>query len=221
MPLDESFLKGKSGGEDVIVEGRRFGKADQFRFVWQAAFMLIFNEGDCPEFDHEDTAFIGRMLVAPMRAKFVETHMLPDHDELSDDDKWTYQVDPTIIGRFPQWTSAFADILMEHYGTRAFERIPKSMNEWKHDVASRGNPVTEWCTNTLDVTGNKSDFIVLPDLRNDAAKVCQLVRAFYAGAGVEGVKYSEKRSVKIGNLKISKRHVFMGVKLATDLGGEK
>ena len=216
MPLDESFLKGKSGGEDVIVEGRRFGKADQFRFVWQSAFMLIFNEGDCPEFDHEDSAFIGRMLVAPMRAKFVEAHLLPEKNDEEDqddvDNKWTHQVDPTIIGRFPQWTSAFADILMERYGSRAFEKIPSSMNEWKHDVAARGNPITEWCTNTLEVTGNKKDILVLSDLRDDASRVCQLIRAFFSG--VDGVKYVEKRSVKMSDGKVvTKRYVFTGLKL--------
>jgi hypothetical protein len=33
--------------------------------------MLIFNEGDAPTFDTSDEAFLGRMVVVPMRSKFV------------------------------------------------------------------------------------------------------------------------------------------------------
>ena len=86
-----------------------------------------------------------------------------------------------------------------------------NMNEWNHDVgSSRGHPINEWCSNTLEVTGNKKDFIALPDLRDDAGRICQLVREFYAGN--KGVKYSDRRTVRIDGERVSRRHVFTGLK---------
>ena len=125
--LDEGFLKSKSGGAGVVAEGRRFGKNAPFRFVWQAAFLLVFDEGGCPQFDHQDAEFVGRMLVAPMRSKFVEEPPRASNGGEAAEREWTFPVDRTVHAKFPVWMSAFADVLREHYGIQAFAQLPAEM----------------------------------------------------------------------------------------------
>ena len=52
--------------------------------------MLIFNKGGCPVYDHGDTAFLGRLLVTPMRARFDKD--VPAEPEES----YTYEADPVL-----------------------------------------------------------------------------------------------------------------------------
>jgi phage/plasmid-associated DNA primase len=81
MTLDDALLRRLAGGI-CKVKGRLHGSSDQFEFQWQAGFVLIFNEGDCPKFDSANTAFMNRMIVAPMTSpvdydiqyKFEATH---------------------------------------------------------------------------------------------------------------------------------------------------
>jgi hypothetical protein len=68
---DEGLVKWLTGGVGVLVEGRRCGTSDTYKFVWQSGMIAVFNEGDAPMFDVGDEAFIGRLLVAPMRSRFV------------------------------------------------------------------------------------------------------------------------------------------------------
>jgi hypothetical protein len=108
MVLDEAMLKRVTGGSSVLMAGRRFGSGECFKYIWQAGLVLIFNEGDCPKFDAGDAAFMSRMLVVPMRSKFVPTLM--PHDDAN-----TYLMDVSVTERFGSWMSAaLADILVEH-----------------------------------------------------------------------------------------------------------
>lgn len=207
MTLDEGFLKSKAGGAGIVVEGRRCGTSDQFRYVWQAAFVLVFNEGDCPKFDQEDTAFVGRMLVAPMRSKFVE--VLPQDG--GESNEWTYKVDTSITGKFSKWTSALADVLLDHFGAigHVFDQLPVAMREWRHEVASDNNPVAEWCRENLTVTGDSKDVVLLGEVTTydgDRKTFVPLVRAFFNG--VPGVTYIPTTSVANQG---KKRNVLRGV----------
>ncbi|KAG0375851.1 hypothetical protein BGX24_008577 [Mortierella sp. AD032] len=70
MRLDDALVKNLAGGH-YAAEGHRIGVLDQLKFTWQAGIIMVFNEGDCPTFDPSDIAFMERMLVCPMRSKFV------------------------------------------------------------------------------------------------------------------------------------------------------
>ena len=208
MSLDDAMLKRNAGGPGVVITGRHCGSSSRFRFVWQAGFVLVFNEGDCPQFDTGDSAFIGRMLVAPMRAKFVEA------GDGAAEEEWTYQVDPSISARFVEWTSALADVLVEHYGASAFDKIPPEMREWRHEIAGASNPVAEWCRDTLVVTGNADDTVSLNDVRPGVDDTyIRNVRAYFEG--VQGVSYVKRTTLKT---RVPKRHVLRGVQLAAQPG---
>jgi hypothetical protein len=117
-----------TGGGGVQVCGRRCGSGTQFEFTWQTGIALIFNEGDCPQFDAGDAAVVSRMVVAPFRAKFV------DGPPAADAEEYTYPMDEQIGYKFGAWRSA--NLLLEHYEVGALKesRIPQSMREWKSDV---------------------------------------------------------------------------------------
>ena len=158
MTLDDAMLKAYSGGEDTIVEGRRCGSAQTFKYVWQAGFLLIFNEGDCPKFDPADQAFAERMIVAPMRSKFVR--------ELNDEDEEnTFLMDLDIVTKFPMWRSALADVLLEHGDLQVLLSVPASMREWRQGMVEAANPLSAWLEERILVTGQRTDFIVMGELK--------------------------------------------------------
>jgi len=92
--LDEGLVKLLTGGAGVTVEGRRCGTNERFRFTWQSGILCVFNEGDCPQFDVTDSAFVGWLLVAPMRSKFVS----PSSPELAEEH--TFEADADINAKF-------------------------------------------------------------------------------------------------------------------------
>ncbi|MEW5314896.1 MAG: hypothetical protein WDW38_006358 [Sanguina aurantia] len=158
MTLDEAMLKSYAGGGATLVEGRKMGSSENFKFMWQAGFILIFNEGDCPSFDTGDQAFMGRMVVAPMRSKFVA-------DLGEEPEPFTYRMDLVIETKFEAWLSALADVLMEYQDKSVLLNVPASMSEWRQDVMVGANPLAEWLMERVEVTKDQSDRIVMKELR--------------------------------------------------------
>ena len=69
---------------------------------------------------------MGRILVIPMRSKFVT-----DPDEV-DPETFTFLLDPHAMARSKLWKSSIADILFERAGRFAMlNNMPPSTHEWK------------------------------------------------------------------------------------------
>ncbi|PNH02996.1 hypothetical protein TSOC_010982 [Tetrabaena socialis] len=212
MTLDDAMLKSYSGGEGTLVEGRKMGSADEFRFVWQSGFLLIFNEGDCPKFDAADQAFMDRIIVAPMRSKFVRLMG-------EDDGDYTYEMDVDIVARFPTWRSALAHVLLEHLDTNVLITLPPSMSEWRQGVVEGANPLSDWIEKLIEVTGVRTDYIIMGELKRTFSasgshvvppkEFPGLARAYLSGQ--PGVTYTEVERVA-GDPK-TKRGVMRGVRL--------
>ena len=220
MQLDEGTLKRVVGGEGIAITGRSFGSGDMFEFVWQAGLVLVFNEGDCPKFDGGDAAFIGRMIVAPFRSKFVHS-LTPgaEHEFFARDD---------ITVRFASWMSSLADVLVARFRPNRhgmFATLPASMLDWKNDIAGAANPIADWLEKHVEATGDPSDTVWLGDLKSlwkethfgADAKVlnAKLVKAFFATNAT--VEFKDVVQVKLegedgGVVKVLKRSVFRGVR---------
>jgi hypothetical protein len=100
-----------------------------------------------------------RLLVAPMRSKFV-----PEPPTGPDAEEHTFRMDPELSSKFPLWRSALLDVLMERFNPRALERPPPGMRQWGQGVATDANPLADWMEERVQVTGNKEDFVLLADL---------------------------------------------------------
>jgi phage/plasmid-associated DNA primase len=216
MTLDDAMLKRLVGGAGVTASGRRCGSNERWQFVWQAAFVLVFNDGDMPKFDSADAAFLNRMAVGPMRSKFVEAGSPALQSE-----PWTFVKDPELSERFPTWLSAVADVLVGCYGgaVEVFDALPEGMREWRRGVTAAGNPVAEWCDANFVVTGESEDFVVLGEVLDERygetmkkSKFARLVAACYKG--VAGVTFCPKTTLAV--TRESKRDVLKGVKLRTE-----
>lgn len=164
MTLDVAMFKDKAGG-CTQVSGRAFGSSQQYNYVWQAGFLLIFNDSDCPKIDVADQAFIGRMIVAPMRSKFVD---------VVGEEPYTYLLDADLYKKFEFWRSSLADILMEteHQQLILLRNVPASMSEWRQDVAQGSNPVAEWLDTRVVATGNYTDILLLATLESWKGSFC-------------------------------------------------
>ncbi|PNH01958.1 hypothetical protein TSOC_012183, partial [Tetrabaena socialis] len=150
MTLDDALLKRLTGGDGVTISGRQCGSGSRFEFTWQAGIVMLFNEGDCPKFDAGDTAFMGRMLVAPMRAKFID----PLRSEVSDD-PYQFPMVANIQEKFPSWLPALADIFTDHFAPlELFNSVPPAMKEWRREITQEANPISEWLEREVVITRN-------------------------------------------------------------------
>jgi phage/plasmid-associated DNA primase len=219
MNLDVALLKKLAGGSDVTVEGRRFGLGERFSFTWRANIVLVFNEGDCPRFDG-DAALLQRMLVAPMRSKFVAN--LP-----GDPEEYTFIADKTIAQKFPLWLPALLDVLKEHYDPDAMDSPPLSMRQWGQNVATEANPLGSWMEERVVVTGKKEDYVQLSDVlplyrsddqlrrRMDEDSFKRFAKAYLK---TNGLTFKEKDNVLNGNgVRTTARHAARGIKMGTQL----
>jgi phage/plasmid-associated DNA primase len=169
MALDAALLKMLSGGANVMIEGRKFGQGDRFKFVWQANIVLIFNEGDCPKYDSGDTVFVKRLVFAPMRSKFVSE--MPAEPE-----EHTFLMDGEVSDRFPLWRSALLDLLLEHFDPRALDKPPEGMLQWGHAVTTEANPLADWMQQHVKITGERQDFLLFSDIVTRYKADVQLAR---------------------------------------------
>lgn len=179
MMLDDALLKQLTGGSGILVSGRRFHSNERYSFLWQAGIVLVFNEGDCPQFDPADTAFMERIMVAPMRSKFVGRDEFRRLLLLQEGDggegmmePWTFEVMYDVNKKFPLWLSALADVLREHrLDPDEFARLPQSMREWRNSISTDSNPLTEWFEQNVVVTGKRDDYLLVQDVKKQLA-VC-------------------------------------------------
>ncbi|PNH06378.1 hypothetical protein TSOC_007250 [Tetrabaena socialis] len=212
MTLDDALLKRLTGGDGVTISGRQCSSGGRFEFTWQAGVVMLFNEGDCPKFDAGDTAFMGRMLVAPMRAKFID----PLQSEVSDGHAYQFPMVANIQDKFPSWLPALADIFTDHFAPlELFNSVPPAMKEWRSDITGDANPLKDWLDETVLVTGNSSDVLLLADLKGIChirdKRFAEYVKGYFSG--VNGVTFHAVNSVKVGETWVTKRGVLKGVQL--------
>lgn len=134
--LDAGRIKDLVSVPDTVTQGRSFGRASTFKFIWQAGIIMAFNEGQFPRFDSTDSAFVSRMLVCNMRSRFLQRNDYIKYIESDMIEPYTYPADPNLVSRFPDWRSSFLDILLE---TRRSETtrelsVPDSMIEARNDL---------------------------------------------------------------------------------------
>ena len=217
--LDSGFLKRISGGDEPRIAGRGFGTAEHFEFVSQARIFIVFNQGDCPKFDAKDSAFVGRMVVVPMQSKFVTPDILVGAAEV---EPHTFSMDMTIKAHFPLWRSALLAIMMErHVAAKvALARPPPATAKaWQSSVASGNNPLADWLATNYEVTGDKTDTLLLSDVkaRYDGRAVQSRDFVAVAGAyfkGVVGASVHDFKRLTTGDPPTSKmlRNVVLGAR---------
>lgn len=155
--LDTGFIKWLTSGSNVTLEGRACGSEERFAFTFQAGIILIFNETECPKFNVDDEAFNKRILVAPMRSRFVENAHLASEPN-------TYEVDRNYARKMHKWRSSFAEILLEHYDPSGGLDVPESMSDWQNDMATENNALAGFLDDTIEITGDPTDYILREDV---------------------------------------------------------
>jgi hypothetical protein len=242
MTLDVATLKRLTGGASARVEDRKIGVGEEFEYVWQAGFLLTFNEGSCPRFDSRDAAFMERMIMVPMRSKFV-TEGLEDVDQ-EGAEEYTYRMDLNVTKRFLLWMSALADMLMEardNVDVLTGSSVTTSLDLWKARItttpasvaiaatASCNNAVAEWAKAHVQVTRDAADVLLVADLKaeyiatldNPSDKALSVVTRTFTPllwgylSTVEGVTKKDTGRVPVeGGGSEVKRGVLHGVRMA-------
>lgn len=122
--------------------------------------MLVCNDGDFPKFSVDDEGFMPRCLVIPMRSKFVSPGSENEH-ELQEEH--TFRCDPLINDKFESWRSALLDILVDHYQRCPVLSQPETAKDWRDEVSSSANPLEDFLTKHVEITGNNVDDAVSRD----------------------------------------------------------
>ena len=186
MWLDAPMIKKGSGGPAVRMQGRGMRTADVFEFTWQAGMLLIFNNGQCPKFDASDAALCERMLIVPFRAKFVAGQQ---EERVDRHDGPEFPLDQAVDQRFGDWMPALFDVFVDHlqYAPLLMDsrRLPKSMTEWRTDIASDANVLKDWLERSYEATGDDADYVELKDAKD----------AFFKHEADGGGSNDEKRRV--------------------------
>jgi hypothetical protein len=167
-----------------------------------------------PKFDNGDTPFVNRMLVGPMRSKFVV-------DGSSMAAEYTFEKNANMDEQFQAWLPAVMDVMLDHYGVAdVFEasNLPPAMREWRRSVTSAGSPVARWCDEHLEATGDPDDCVVLgdamsmyigPPIIKTKGEFARLVKGCFDG--VAGVVFHT--STTLPGTRDTKRLVLRGVRL--------
>ena len=217
--LDVGFIKTLTSGDGAEMEGRGFDTAASFRFTWEAGVIVTFNQGCMPKLGtlkDDPEAFWKRVIVCPMRARF--------EDQVAEDaEEYTFKKDVDIVSNFKNWRSAFLDLLIEHWDPELLNSERVGSDKWRGELAVESNPMAEWLSNHIQVTGDKKDVLKRDDIvdkylreRNEnslpVGKVKELVMNYLK---VVCLRYREIGNLKVSGRFVSARHLATGVKLST------
>ena len=121
-------------------------------------------------------------------------------------------------------------VTSEHSGmSKVLENLPPSMSEWKAELSNATNPLADWLATRVTVTGVRSDFVLLSNLKeafeNDMSlrklvsitpKVfVRLAKVFFSTCEGATVPKTDTYSVKVDGKFVTKRNVVLGVVMAS------
>jgi phage/plasmid-associated DNA primase len=150
--IDEGLAKNITGATNVTVQGRKIGNGERYKFVWSAILILVFNEGDMPQFDVDDAAFVNRLLIAPMRSKFIVGISPEEAATICESQPYTFVADSSLGDRIDNWRSSFLDMLCERYVNDDIpdHEIPQGMKEWRAETVNERNDIARWLDENIE-----------------------------------------------------------------------
>jgi hypothetical protein len=158
--LDMAFIKDITSGPNQMCEGRAFHSQDAFMFPWEAGIIITFNQGCLPKIgsaEEDPEAFWKRVIVVPMRSRFEDVL-------LEECEPNTFLKDANISDNFDLWRSAFLCLLIQHWDPELLNRDKIGNIEWRQDLATENNPLSDWLRSNLVVTGDKRDCLLRDDV---------------------------------------------------------
>lgn len=218
--FDDGFIKTLAGGEYECV-GRRLGKEENFSFLWQAIIITCCNEGDLPKFDSSDSGFIKRMLIVPMRSKFLR-------NPTSENEMYTFLSDPELNQRntMLNWCSSILDLFRQYCGNQSHQSmdIPDTMLEWKDEEIEKQNDVGVWIMDNIvetDVNNNFCNFKDLYSIYKNTNTKKITYNAFILNAkaylAYKNIVVKDKYVYRDNNKYVVKRHCIVNYKIKKNI----
>jgi hypothetical protein len=195
--LSCSWLKMLTGG-DVDLSARANFSNEIQSFPFRAFIVIAANEGGLPFINSSDAAFVRRMIVVPMRPKFVK------HLEDIGTEEFTHLQDTTIGDRLKRCRMANFHVI-----ARAYERVynqspitaglgpePPGFVAAKQLVLDSNDPITDmaetFATDCLDITDNTNHKVAKGDLSDAFRRWAQSRKALFPCERVPAKRKLEK-----------------------------
>ena len=165
-PLDVPKLKELSGG-GATCTARAINSGKLITFEWSSFFVLACNECNFPKFNSCDEAFLNRLVIFPMRSKFVKNQK--DVDASS----FTYLIDENIRDKCRSLTSAHMFVLVEAYKrfqSHGLGELPVSMAAIRRNLIQGSDNTLDMLIDFLNDNVEKADnemmhAIILSDIK--------------------------------------------------------
>lgn len=141
--VNVAWIKQLTGGEVTLAARANFSNAIQ-HFDFRAFIVIAANEGGLPRIDATDKAFLQRLIVIPMRARFVA-----DAEE-ADDGTFTYAQDPAVRDRLYKCALANFHIVARAYASTVAMCEPRGFVEAKQRVVCASDPTVEFASTFVD-----------------------------------------------------------------------
>ncbi|BAF45559.1 GfV-C20-ORF1 [Ichnoviriform fumiferanae] len=156
--LNCGFIKAITGDCNYYMKHINKFFRTQFEFVVQAGLVVIANEKNMPKFDKTDENFLKKMVVCPLRSRFVTQEEFQEMRRSKN--KMTNILIANDSSKLPfhEWRSATLDLLTEYYN-KPISTIPDSMKAWKKRVCDMFFDYTDWMNLHLCKSQNENEFV--------------------------------------------------------------
>nr|AGQ20193.1 AsIV-cont00081-ORF1 [Apophua simplicipes ichnovirus] len=177
----------------------------EFEFVVQAGLVILASEKNLPKFEKNDQNLLNKMVVCPLRSRFVTQEEFQEMRKNKENMKNIKIADDSLELQFHEWRSAILDLLIE-YSNKPISTIPDSMRRWKKRVCDVYFDYTDWLNKYIRKSKNENEFVsatqILDKIHNSDSKPCDLRE-------MQRLKTAMDEWAKQNKYKFKHRHVYL------------
>nr|AGQ20157.1 AsIV-cont00044-ORF1 [Apophua simplicipes ichnovirus] len=173
--LNSVFIKAITGECHYMIKHvNRFFRTE-FEFVVQAGLVILANEKNLPKFEKNDQNLLNKMVVCPLRSRFVTQEEFQEMTKNKENMKNIKIADDSLELQFHEWRSAILDLLIE-YSNKPILTIPDSMRHWKKRVCDMYFDYTDWLNKYIRKSKNEYEFVsatqIMNQIQNSDSESC-------------------------------------------------
>lgn len=156
--LNCNFIKAITGESNYHIKGAKTPSNTKVEFFVQAGLIMLSTNNNMPKFNKTDDDFLRRIVVCPMRSRFVSAEEIAEMKNNKENMKNTYIADDSLRRLFPEWRSATLDLLMEHYN-QSLPTIPDSMTDRRKFQCDMPHDDTLWLNKYICRSKNENEYV--------------------------------------------------------------
>ncbi|BAF45567.1 GfV-D3-ORF2 [Ichnoviriform fumiferanae] len=156
--LNCGFIKAITGDCNYYIKHVNKFFRTEFEFIVQAGLVIVANENNMPIFDKNDENFLKKMVVCPLRSRFVTQDEFQEMSRNKNNMTNIHIADDSFKLNFHEWRSATLDLLIE-YCSKSVSMVPDSMKVWKKRVCDMHFDYTDWLNSHIRRSKTENKYV--------------------------------------------------------------